>query len=109
VGWLFLWLGVLAVQLFYFFMRWLLCFSKKINVLHWSVSKRQKKCRAGGNNAEGFCVLASVCEQKPKPCLWVSLVQLCIVDDVLFCRWALFLADGMILCDFFLQVVKVVD
>jgi hypothetical protein len=56
----FLWLGVLAVQLFYFFMHWLLCLAKKINVLHCSVGKRQKNALAGGNTAEGLCVLAYV-------------------------------------------------
>jgi hypothetical protein len=60
---------------FIFFMQWLLCLAKKINVLHCSVGKRQKNALAGGNTAEGLCVLAYVCRLKPKPCLWVGFLR----------------------------------
>jgi len=52
-----------AVQLFYFFYAMAFVFGKKINVLHCSVSKRQKKCVGWRQHRRrlvccGFCVLA---------------------------------------------------
>jgi hypothetical protein len=69
----FLWLVSVGCAALLFFYSSDLCLAKKINVLHCSVSKRQKNALAGGNTAEGLCAVGFVCWLKPKPCLWVGL------------------------------------
>jgi protein-S-isoprenylcysteine O-methyltransferase Ste14 len=49
-----------------------------------ALAKRQKNAELAATTQKAFLCVGYVCEQKPKPCLWVSPVRLCSFVAVLF-------------------------
>jgi hypothetical protein len=73
-----------AALLFFLFIGFV-CLAKKNKCAASKRWQATKKCRAGGNTAEGLCAVGSVCWLKPKPCCVSAMpgfILLLMVIDV---------------------------